>query len=138
MNRIDISSKGKRVLPLTYNGKDFDIEIDTADVALTSFLLGMADEYQKLHNAVLEKAKSNNVEVLREVANEALNCAEEFYYRFCEICPAFKDATEGKPLRNFNAWGEILSACSDLITEGKAMQNIEGKIAEESSDTIEE
>lgn len=138
MNRIDISSKGKRVLPLTYNGKDFDIEIDTADVALTSFLLGMADEYQKLQKAVIAKAKSTDVEALRAVANEALNCAEEFYYRFCEICPAFKDATEGKPLRDFNAWGEILSACSDLITEGKAMQNIEGKIAEESSDTIEE
>lgn len=137
MKRLEIASKKKAVLPMSYNGKDFDVEINLADIAVTSLMLNMADDCMKLQEHVREVAKLNDLEAMRNVANEALNKADEFYTAFCELCPNFKEGTQGNPVRDFAVWGEILSAVAELISEEKTQQKIEKEVQEESSETLE-
>lgn len=138
MDRLNLTPKAIKLLPVEINGKPYDLEIDTRDISLTSLLLNMADEAQKLENEIQETSQTKDLEQMRAIATKAINKSDEFYADFCNFLPIVREATEGKPIRDFGVWVQLLFALAELITEGKAQQEVDKAIAEEESDSLGE
>lgn len=138
MERINLTPKTLKILPVSIDNVDYDLEIDTRDIALTSFVLDMADKAQKLDEKIKDISSSRNIESMRAVANEAVNMSDEFYTNICIFIPAIYEHTEGKPIRDFRVWSQLLFALANLISEGKAQQEVAQAIADEESDAIGE
>ena len=138
MERINLTPKTLKILPVTINNIDYDLEIDTRDIALTSLILNMADKAHKLDEKIKEISNTRDIESMRAVANEALNMSDEFYRDICSLIPSIYEHTQGRPIRDFRVWSELLFALANLISEGKAQKEVSQVIAEEESDAIGE
>jgi hypothetical protein len=136
MDRLNLTPKAMKILPVQINGKDYDLEIDTRNISLTSLVLTMADEAQKLEQEIQASAQTKDLETMRAVANKAIAKSDEFYKDFCDFLPVVRTATEGKPIRDFGVWAQLLFALANLITEGKAQTAVDKAIADEENDSL--
>ena len=136
MNRLNLTPKAIKPLLVEINGKDYDLNVDTRDITLTSMVLTMADEAQKLEREIQETSQTKDIEEMRAVAQKAIKKSDEFYEMFCDLFPVVREATEQKPIRDFGVWAQLLFALANLITEGKAQQSVDKAIAEEENDSI--
>lgn len=137
MERLKINSNKTAVLPIEYNGKNYDLKVNLSDVKVVAVIIAMADESIELEKLVAETAKGKDIKAYRACVTEALNKAEEFYTSFCTVVPDFKEATNGQPVRDFSVWRSLLTAIVDLINENDAKTNTEKEAQEESSETLE-
>ena len=137
MDRLNLTPKAIKILPVEIEGKDYDLKVDTRNISLTSLVLTMADEAQKLEKEIQATSQTKDIEEMRAVANKAIEKSDEFYKMFCELFPVVNEATKGKPIRDFGVWAQLLFALANLITEGKAQTAVDKTIADEEDDKIE-
>lgn len=138
MDRLNLTPKAIKLLPVEINNKPYDLEIDTRDISLTSLLLTMADEAHKLEQEIQAISQTKDIEQMRVIATKAINKSDEFYKDFCTLLPIVREATEGKPIRDFGVWAQLLFALANIISEGKAQQEVDKAIADEENDSIGE
>ncbi len=136
MDRLNLTPKAFKTLPVEINGKPYDLLIDTRDISLTSFILAMADEAQKLEQEIQVTTETKDLESMRAVANKAIAKTDEFYSAFCTLLPVVKEATEGKPIRDFGVWAQLLFALANLVSEGKAQQAVDKALEDEDNDSL--
>ena len=136
MDRLNLTPKAIKLLPVEIEGKEYDLKVDTRDITLTSLVLTMADEAQKLEKEIQDSAQTKDIEVMRAVAQKAIAKSDEFYSSFCAVFPVVQEATGNKPIRDFGVWAQLLFALANLITEGKAQQSVDKAIADEENDSL--
>lgn len=136
MDRLNLTPKAIKLLPVEIEGKEYDLKVDTRDITLTSLVLTMADEAQKLEKEIQDSAQTKDIEVMRAVAQKAIAKSDEFYSSFCAVFPVVQEATENKPIRDFGVWAQLLFALANIITEGKAQQSVDKAIADEENDSL--
>lgn len=136
MDRLNLTPKAIKLLPVEIEGKEYDLKVDTRDITLTSLVLTMADEAQKLEKEIQDSAQTKDIEVMRAVAQKAIAKSDEFYSSFCAVFPVVQEATGNKPIRDFGVWAQLLFALANIITEGKAQQSVDKAIADEENDSL--
>ena len=136
MDRLNLTPKAIKLLPVEIEGKEYDLKVDTRDITLTSLVLTMADEAQKLEKEIQDSAQTKDIEVMRAVAQKAIAKSDEFYSSFCAVFPVVQEATGNKPIRHFGVWAQLLFALANIITEGKAQQSVDKAIADEENDSL--
>lgn len=136
MDRLNLTPKAIKLLPVEIEGKEYDLKVDTRDITLTSLVLTMADEAQKLEKEIQDSAQTKDIEVMRAVTQKAIAKSDEFYSSFCAVFPVVQEATGNKPIRDFGVWAQLLFALANIITEGKAQQSVDKAIADEENDSL--
>ena len=136
MERINLTPNTKKTLPVTINGVDYDIEVDTRDIALTTLIISMTDDCVKLEQKIAAVRDTKSLEEMRAVATEALEQSDRFYADMCKLIPSFSTFTQGQPIRDFGVWLIFLKALADLISEGKAQTEVAKTLEDESVSTI--
>lgn len=131
MARINLTPKTKFVLPVGFNGENFDLPIDTEDLAFLSNIQKMADvmrslgeEYQKEEKQACELDRAKD------------KACEELAKLFTEFCPKFGEITKNEKVTTMSVWVALISALSDMIAQTKLDQSVIDDIKAEESENV--
>lgn len=137
MERISLTRKIERVLPVNINGQDIDLIFDVGNQVTRNEIIGMLDDivqYEELGKALFAKAKdttaTKTVNEIRKFSMEGLELSRKLSEKFSEIFPDWKTII-GDNFIGLDVFTDLLKAMTEIImakeTDDKVAEAIEGE-----------
>lgn len=137
MNRISLDSTSYKTLPISVNGKDFDIKINTKDVSLSNFIIDILASVKNIQDSLAKAGETQSLEEIVKLSRHAVDKANEWNTAFCERFPEIREAIGDKPIYDFTIWQNLCTGIMELLSETEAKDKITKQIEEEESGALE-
>ena len=135
MNRITLTSRNEKILPVNINGQDIDLAFDAGSLETKNAIVTMLDDilkYQDKGKGLFNKNDAfspESVSVVRAFTNEGLDLCRTLSATFASLFPKWGDVV-GNNFIDLDVYSQLLGAMMQIVTE----KETEEKVAEEIGD----
>lgn len=135
MNRITLTSRTEKTLPVNINGQDIDLTFDAGSLETKNAIVTMLDDilkYQDKGKGLFNKNDAfspESVSVVRAFTNEGLDLCRTLSATFASLFPKWSEVV-GNNFIDLDVYSQLLGAMMQIVTE----KETEEKVAEEIGD----
>ena len=136
MNRISLTSRNEKILPVNINGQDIDLAFDAGSLETKNAIVTMLDDilkYEKKGKGIVGKEEDfspDSVSALRAFTNEGLELCRTLSATFASTFPKWAE-TVGDNFINLDVYSQLLGAMMEIITEKETEEKVAEEIGEE-------